>query len=87
MSRSTAYTDAKRRVATAEEAVAMQQRVVDDLLTENQKDITEAETHLLELVQALEVAVAQLHTIESQAAEGIEAEAEPRAPIKTGPWI
>jgi hypothetical protein len=65
----------------------MQQRVVDDLLTQNQKDITEAETHLLELVQALEVAVAQLQTIESQAAEAIEAEAEPRPPVKTRPWI
>ena len=71
MSPSTAYEDAKRRVAIAEVAVAMQQRVVDDLLTQNQKGITEAETHLLELVQALEVAIAQLQTIESQADEVI----------------
>jgi uncharacterized protein involved in exopolysaccharide biosynthesis len=61
---------AKEHVATAEAAVGVQRRVVEDLKARGQ-DVGDAEVHLRQLIRELEEAQARLQTIESQAAGAI----------------
>ena len=61
---------AKEHVATAEAAVGVQRRAVEDLKAHGQ-DATDAEVHLRELIQELEKVQARLQTIEAQAASAI----------------
>jgi hypothetical protein len=57
-------------LATAEAAVGVQRRAVEDLKADGQ-DATDAEVHLRELIQELEKVQARLQTIEAQAASAI----------------